>query len=217
VSNTYFVGLSFQSLLFLLEGAGRTLLLGFCAGFFGTLLGLTIGWLRFQSRIAAAVLAPYVDICRSVPLLIQIILVNALLGVFGVYWNAFTTGLLVLALYAGAYFSEVFRAGLHSVPIATIRAGRALGLNGLQNLAHVVMPIATRVAFPGWVNIFLGTLKDTSLVAVIGYVELLHATQILITQTQQALIVLLGSGAVYFIMCAVISSLSRRFEIGIPK
>ncbi|MCF3934795.1 amino acid ABC transporter permease [Acuticoccus sp. M5D2P5] len=208
----YFVELGPQSLWYLLEGAGRTLWLGIWAIALGTILGILLGCIRTYSRVGAILLAPLIDITRSVPLIIQIVLINSALGISGFFWGPFVVGVLVLGVYTASYTSEVVRSGLQAVPDVTKRAGRALGLTGLQNFVFIIAPIAGRIAFPGWINVVLGSLKDTSLVAVIGYVELLRASQIVITQTQEALIVLAVAGGIYFVMCFAISAVAKRVE-----
>ena len=86
------------------------------------------------------------------------------------------------------------------MPPNLIRAGRSLGLSGPQCLLHIAVPIAARVAFPGWVGLLLGVMKDTSLVLWIGVVELLRASQTIVTRIQEPLFVLCIAGELYYLM-----------------
>jgi polar amino acid transport system permease protein len=149
---------------------------------------------------------------RSVPLLIQFILVNAGAAVAGHPQEPFTTGVLVLSLYMGAYVAEVVRGGVLAVPVITRRAARSLGMTWAQDLRHVVFPLGLRAVFPAWVGLVVGLVKDTSLIAVIGYIELLRASQVIITRTQEPLLVLSGAGLFYFVICYPFSRLAGRLE-----
>ena len=84
----------------------------------------------------------------------------------------------------------VFRGGLDSVETVTRRAARSLGMTYFQDLRYIVFPIGLRAILPSWTGVALGVLKDSALVSVIGYVELLRASQILITRTQQPFLIL---------------------------
>ncbi|HDL6380096.1 TPA: ABC transporter permease subunit, partial [Pseudomonas aeruginosa] len=110
------------------------------------------------------------------------------------------------------YCTEVVRGGVLSVPPSVRRAARSLGLSYRQDLFHIVLPMAARVAFPGWVNLTLSVMKDTSLVLWIGIVELLRASQTIVTRIQEPLFVLCIAGLVYYLMSWVIARLGARLE-----
>jgi len=207
-----YAGLQWSDLFFVLEGFGRTLLLAFVTCAAGTLLGALVGWLRENMAIARFALAPYVDAVRSIPLIIQFILVNSAFSAFGLPLSPLQVGILTLTLYMGASSSELVRAGLRSVRPELRRAARSLGMSPWQELRHVTAPLAVRTIFPSWIGALIGLTKDTALVSVIGYIELLRAAQILIVRTNEALWILMGVGAAYFLMCYPVSRYSRRLE-----
>lgn len=209
--NTY-SGLQWADLLFVLEGLGRTLLLTALSGALGTVLGAIVGWLRESSRVANCVLAPGVDMARSIPLIIQFILVNSAFAAFGGALDPLQVGVLTLTLYMGALTSELVRSGLRSVRPQLRRASRSLGMSYWQELRHVAAPLAARTIFPSWVGTLIGLTKDTALVSVVGYVELLRASQILIVRSNQALLLLAGVGLAYFLICYPISRYGRNME-----
>ncbi|EJL97766.1 MULTISPECIES: amino acid ABC transporter permease [Pseudomonas] len=205
-------GFSSNDLLFLLNGAWVTLQLTFWSIMLGSLAGLLFGLLRALLPRASLPLAWVLDVFRSVPLLIQFVLFNSLKSIVGLNISAFSVGCIVLGVYAAAYFTEIVRAGVLSVPFTLRRASRSLGLSFLQDLRWIVLPMATRVAFPGWLNLVLGVMKDTALVMWIGIVELLRASQTIVTRIQEPLLVLCIAGLIYYVMSLVVARLGARLE-----
>ncbi|WP_237881744.1 MULTISPECIES: amino acid ABC transporter permease [Pseudomonas] len=205
-------GFSSNDLLFLLNGAWVTLQLTFWSIMLGSLAGLLFGLLRALLPRASLPLAWVLDVFRSVPLLIQFVLFNSLKSIVGLNISAFSVGCIVLGVYAAAYFTEIVRAGVLSVPFTVRRASRSLGLSFLQDLRWIVLPMATRVAFPGWLNLVLGVMKDTALVMWIGIVELLRASQTIVTRIQEPLLVLCIAGLIYYVMSLVVARLGARLE-----
>ena len=209
--------LTSNDILFMLQGALVTLELTAWAIFAGTLLGALVGVARAQLPRATLPLAWLLDVFRSVPLLIQFVLCNAFKSIVGIEGTAFGVACVVLALYTAAYCCEIVVSGLKAVPLTLLRAGRSLGLSGPQCLLHIAAPIAVRVAFPGWVNLLLGVMKDTSLVLWIGVVELLRASQTIVTRIQEPLLVLCIAGAIYYAMSLAFARagnwLEKRWQI----
>ncbi|KAJ10235.1 amino acid ABC transporter permease [Pseudomonas aeruginosa] len=205
-------GLQWSDLSFVMTGIWHTVLLTILAAFFGTLLGVVIGWLRENSVVVRIALAPIVDLLRSVPLIIQFILVNSFFALSGVPISPLTVGVIVLSLYMGVLTSELVRSGLQSVRIQLRKAARSLGLSYWQEFWHISAPLALRTVFPGWIGTVIALTKDTALVSVVGYVELLRASQILINRSNEAILVLAGTGLFYFLICYPISRYSQRLE-----
>ena len=200
-------------LLLMLKGAGVTLSITFWAVLGGTIMGLAFGLLR--------TVAPWwinwplggvLDVFRSIPLLIQLVLVNSFKSIIGLDTSAFVVSCVVLAFYTSAYCSEIVRAGVLAVPQTTRRAARSLGLTYWQDLREIVFPIALRVALPSWTGLTLGVMKDSALVLWIGIIELLRTSQVIITRIQEPLLVLSVCGLIYFAMSYPISRLGDRLE-----
>lgn len=203
---------SWNDLLFLLDGAWVTLKLTLWSIILGSFAGLLFGLLRALLPRASLPLAWVLDVFRSVPLLIQFVLFNSLKSIVGLNISAFSVGCIVLGVYAAAYFTEIVRSGVLSVPFTVRRASRSLGLSFLQDLRWIVLPMATRVAFPGWLNLVLSVMKDTALVMWIGIVELLRASQTIVTRIQEPLLVLCIAGLIYYVMSLVVARLGARLE-----
>jgi polar amino acid transport system permease protein len=197
--------LTWNDVYFLLQGAGVTLVLTCLAMLVGTTLGLLSGLSRAFWPRATWPLAAVLDVFRSVPLIIQFVLVNSFKSIVGLEWTAFTVATVVLGCYVMAYFTEIVRSGVLAVPQTTRRAARSLGMTFLQDVRYIVVPIAARVAFPGWINLTLGVMKDTSLVLWIGIVELLRASQTIVTRLQEPLFVLMLAGLIYYGMSLVVA------------
>ncbi len=200
-------------LWFMLRGAGMTLALTFWAVLGGTVMGFVFGVLRATAPAwVNATLGIVLDVFRSIPLLIQFILANSFKSIIGIDMSAFTVACVVLALYTSAYCAEIVRAGVLAVPTTTRRAARSLGLTWWQDMRLIVYPIALRVSLPSWVGLTLGVMKDTSLVLWIGIVELLRASQVVVTRIQEPLLVLMLCGLIYFLMSYPISRFGAYLE-----
>lgn len=206
--------LTASDLWFLAQGAGMTLLVTGISVFFGTILGIVFGVVRFQvGPIWAAPLTFLLDVFRSIPLLIQLVLANAFVGVvLKLQISGFAVACGVLTFYTSAYCAEIVRGAIGAVPTTTRRAARSLGLTWGQDMAYIVLPLATRVAFPSWIGLALGVMKDSALVYIVQVTELLKSTQILITRLQEPLFLLLLCGAFYFVISFPIARLGGYLE-----
>ena len=212
-SSVFFTSFKAADLWFMAEAAYRTLLISGISISLGTVLGLMFGWLLYEGRLVSTIfLSPFLDIFRSVPLIIQLVLAYNLAPIIGIYIDPFGSGTIVLTLYTSALVANVVRGGIDSVGIPIRRAARSLGLSYWQDMFYIVGPIGIRAVFPAWVGVALGVMKDSALVSVLGYVELLRASQILITRTQEPFLILALAGAFYFALSFPIARFSERLE-----
>ncbi len=212
-STSVFTSFQLSDIGFLTEAAGRTLLISALAVSIGTVLGCFFGWILSVARIAGAVtLGAVLDVFRSVPLLIQLILFYNFFPIIGFNLSPFVAGTIVLIFYTSALVAAVARGGIDAVPTITRRASRSLGMSYWQDMRYIVWPIGLRAVLPSWAGVALGVLKDSALVSVLGYVELLRASQILITRTQEPFLVLIIVGIFYFALSFPISRLTARLE-----
>lgn len=199
-------------ILFMLHAAGITLGLTFWAVLLGSLGGICCGILRALWPRITLPMAWVLDLFRSVPLLIQLIVVNAVKSVLQLDASAFAVSCVVLGVYCTAYCTEVVRAGILAVPANLQRAGRSLGMTASQTMAWITFPLAMRVGFSGWINLGLGVMKDTSLALWIGVMELLRSSQVIVTRTQEPLFVLCIAGGMYYAMSLVIAKAGLAVE-----
>lgn len=206
--------LTANDLIFLAKGAGMTLLVTAIAVFFGTVMGIVFGVFRYQvGAVWAAPLTFFLDVFRSIPLLIQLVLANAFItSVLGIRISGFTVACGVLSLYTAAYCAEIVRGGIEAVPANLRRAARSLGMSWGQDMTNIVLPLATRVALPSWIGLALGVMKDSALVYIVQVVELLKSTQTLITRLQEPLFLLMICGLFYFLISFPIARFGGYLE-----
>ncbi len=210
---SFFSGFQAHDLLFMAEAAGQTLLISALSISTGTVFGIIFGWmLQSGNWVVRALLGTVLDVFRSVPLLIQLVLFFNFFPIMGWPLEPFAAGTFVLSIYTAALVAQVARGGIEAVGKPMRRAARSLGMSYWQDMRYVVWPIGLRAVFPAWVGVALGVMKDSALVSVLGYVELLRASQILITRTQEPFIILAVAGAFYFALSYPLSKYSQKLE-----
>lgn len=208
-----FTPLSWNDTGFILTGVWNTVLISVVAIVAGTILGVIVGFLRSESgKLSNIAFGSVLDILRSVPLIIQLVLFSTFVGVVGIEWSPFVSGSIVLSLYTMAFMSEVFRGGFESVPNSMTIAARSLGMSKWQAVRYIRFPIGLRSVFPSWLGVALSVIKDSALVSVIGYMELLRTSDQLISRTQQPLEILIGVGIFYFLISYPLSVYGKRIE-----
>jgi polar amino acid transport system permease protein/polar amino acid transport system substrate-binding protein len=163
-----------KALPYLTEGAALTVGIS-CLAMLGALVvGLAFALAsQLRWRIVRGAVTAYVEIFRNTPLLIQIFLIYFGLPLVLLRLPAFASGLLALTLYGAAYNCEVFRAGLEAVSRGQHEAARSTGLTPWQEARYVIVPQALRISFPALGNNLVSLVKNSSLVSVIGMVELM--------------------------------------------
>jgi polar amino acid transport system permease protein len=184
----------------------------------GTILGVIFAQMGLsRNMILRAMAAFYSWLFRGTPLLVQILFTFAVLPLVGIKLDALTCGFLSLGINEGARMAEIVRAGLISVDLGQTEAAKALGMSGLQTFRFVVMPQAIRVITPPLGNEFNGMLKTTSLLAVVGGVELLRTAQMLASVTFRPLEVYITISLFYLALTTIWeriqSSIERRVRI----
>lgn len=161
------------------EGLWITLQLGAVAIGVGLTLGLLVAVLRLYGMTPVRVLAAvYVDLFRSLPLLVLLIVVYYALPFVGVRLSSFASAVCALGLVSAAYFAEIFRAGIQAIPKGQVEAAQALGLGFPRTLIDVVLPQAVRIVIPPLTGNCINVVKDTALASVVAMPDLLkQATQ----------------------------------------
>ena len=161
------------------EGLWITLQLGAVAIGLGLTLGLLVAVLRLYGMAPVRVLAAvYVDLFRSLPLLVLLIVVYYALPFVGVRLSSFASAVCALGLVSAAYFAEIFRAGIQAIPKGQVEAAQALGLGFPRTFIDVVLPQAVRIVIPPLTGNCINVVKDTALASVVAMPDLLkQATQ----------------------------------------
>ena len=205
----------------LLRAMGQTLLLALCGLFFACILGLIFGLLSVvKNRTCNAVSTIFVDIIRGVPMIVLAFmiyfgvpqLINEIFTGAKFTLSALQAGTVALALNCGAYMAEIIRAGIQSVDPGQMEAARSLGLPYWRAMVRVVLPQAIRTMIPSTINQFIITLKDTSILSVIGFPELVNTAKNVVANTWRAFEVWAIVGIMYLIVITLLSRLAKRLE-----
>lgn len=200
-------------IVYLLTAARWTVALAVTAMIGGGLIGLLVAVLRVVSFGPANWLAiGYINLIQGTPLLGQLFIFFFGLPLFGIQVDAWIAAALALSIYTSAFLAEIWRGSLQSVSPRQWEAGASLGLGYWQRLFYVVLPQAVRISIAPTVGFLVQLVKDTSLTALIGFIELTRASQILTAATFAPLPVYGAAAVLYFIICYSLSRLSQRLE-----
>lgn len=217
--NTFFnYDVLLQSLPQLMWGLVVTLQIGIVSIVAGLVGGLVLAVTRlYAPRAIVMLIRVYVDVFRSIPLLVLLIVIYYALPFVGIRLSPFFSAVTALSLVSAAYTAEIFRAGIDAIPVGQFEASAALGLSNRHTMADIILPQAIRIVIPPLTNNSINVLKDTALASVVAMPDLLkQATQ------AQALSAnptpLIGAALIYVLllwpMVAVVSRLEVRFGAG---
>lgn len=204
----------------LLGSLGKTLLMTLLSLFFAMIIGLifalmNVGRNRFFNFIGTV----YVDAVRGVPLIVLAYFIYfgvpagiKAMGVQDFRLPALQAGTIALAMNCGAYMAEIIRAGIESVDRGQMEASRSLGLTYGKSMRLVILPQAIRTMIPSIINQFIITLKDTSILSVIGFPELTNMGKTVAGNTFKVLETWAIVGLMYMIVIVTLSKISKRIE-----
>ena len=203
----------------LLLGAVVTLQLTVMSGVLGMIGGSLIGIARLSpSAPLRWITRAYIDFFRGTPMLVQIFMIYfglpPLLRGFGIplRLNPLTAGVLALSINSAAYIAETVRAGIQSIELGQSEAAQSLGLGSVQTMRYVIFPQALRRMLPPLGNEFITMLKDTSLVAVIGFEELFRRGQLIVASNYRAFEIYAAIALVYLVLTILSSRLFSFLE-----
>ena len=205
----------------LLRAMGQTLLLALCGLFFACIIGLIVGMMSvIKNRICRVIAAVFVDVIRGVPMIVLAYFVffgvpylcNNILGIGGVTLTALQAGTICLALNCGAYMAEIIRAGIESVDRGQMEAARSLGMPYWRSMQRVVLPQAIRTMIPSIINQFIITLKDTSILSVIGFPELVNTAKNVVANTFMSFQTWAIVAVMYLLVITALSRVAKMLE-----
>lgn len=195
------------------RAALMTLYLAVIATILGFLLAVAVALLRISRlRLLRWPAAAYIEILRGTPLLVQVLIAWLVLPQVGLKLGVIQAGLLALVVNTSAYQAEAIRAGIQAIPTGQMEAAVSLGMTYPQAMRHVILPQAFRLVIPPLGNEFIILLKDTSIISVIGVVELTQAAQIFAARTFLVLEAFVGVAMMYFVLTYSLSLGLRRLE-----
>ena len=181
---------------------------------FGNAIGLVAAVARMSRKPPFAQIAYlYIDFFRTTPALVQLIWIFYALPVLtGVSFSPLWSGVLALSLNAGAFLAETFRSGLESISAGQRDAASVLGLSRLQTFVWIILPQAFRRVLPATANVFIGLIKDSSLLTIIAVPELTYQIQSQVQVTFQPLELYTVLAVTYFLLTYPLSLASTWLE-----
>ena len=196
----------------LIEGLIVTLKISAISLFFTLVIGLVTALLRLSnSKVGNAIGTTYVELIRNTPLLVQIYLLYFVFGpVIGL--DRFSTAVLALSLFQGAYTAEIFRAGLNSIPKGQFEATKSLGLSPLFAYKDVILPQVLQRTLPPLTNEVVSLIKNSSIVSVMAIFDLTTEARNIVSETAMPFEIWFTVAAIYLALTLSLSGLSAWLE-----
>lgn len=196
-----------KGLVLTLELSVISLIIAMILGLLACLMGMS------KIKILNIINSVYIAIIRGTPLLVQAFFIYfGVTGALHLSMTAFTAGVIALSLNAGGYLSEIFRGGIQAVDRGQMEAARSLGLSYGQAMRKIIIPQAVRICIPSVVNQCCITIKDTSIICVIGLAELTMVGKQIIARTYMPFEVWIMVGILYFIVIYALTIAARKLE-----
>ncbi|MDG1707727.1 MAG: ABC transporter substrate-binding protein/permease [Emcibacteraceae bacterium] len=207
-----------QTYPMLIDGLFITIQLGLLAIVSGLILGLFLSLVRLYAHKALQIIAKaYIDIFRSIPLLVFLIIIFYALPFVGLSLSPFMAAAVALTMVSGAYTAEIFRAGIEAIPKGQFEASQALGLSYKDMMADVILPQAVKIVIPPLTNNCINVIKDTALASVVAMPDLLkQATQAQAVAANPTPLIVAAAIYLMFLLPLVlwVSSLEKKFKSG---
>lgn len=203
--------------LYFLEGLKNTLIIAFFAVILGIIIGIIISLIRnyhdktHKLKILNFLAKCYVNIIRGTPVILQLMIIYYVIFA-SVDINIIIVGILAFGINSGAYVSEIIRAGINSIDKGQLEAGYSLGLNYSKIMRFIIFPQAIKNILPALGNEFITLLKETSVGAYIGIVELTKASDIIASRTYDYFLPLIVVAIIYLLLTIVLSKLVNLME-----
>ncbi|MDA9769638.1 ABC transporter substrate-binding protein/permease [Emcibacteraceae bacterium] len=207
-----------QTYPMLIDGLFTTIQLGILAIVAGLILGLILALLKLYAHKAVRIIVKaYIDVFRSIPLLVLLIIIFYALPFVGISLSPFYAAAVALTVVSGAYTAEIFRAGIEAIPKGQFEASEALGLSYKDMMVDVILPQAIKVVIPPLTNNCINVIKDTALASVVAMPDLLkQATQAQAVAANPT--PLIAAAVIYlaFLLPLVlwVSGLEKKFKAG---
>ena len=200
--------------LFLLKAVPTTLMLSLGALAGGVVVGLTVAILRIvPSRPLRWLAVSYIELFQGTPLLMQLFVVYyGLAVIFNVQIGAWPAVLIAFTLYSAAFLGEIWRGAIEAIPKPQWEAAACLSLSFPKQLWYVILPQAARISIPPTVGFAVQLVKNTSIAAIIGFIELTRAGQLMTNMTFKPMIVYPVVAGLYFLLCWPLSVISQSLE-----
>lgn len=202
---------------YILEGLGNTLIIAFFAVIIGVILGIIISLIRNnyevngKGKVSNFIAKSYVTIIRGTPVILQLMIIYYVIFKSSDV-NILIVGILAFGINSGAYVSEIIRSGINAIDKGQLEAGLALGLSYAKVMRLVIMPQAIKNILPALGNEFITLLKETSVGAYIGILELTKASDIIASRTYDYFFPLIVIALIYLALTYFLSKLVNLLE-----
>lgn len=203
-------------------GTRSTLILAFFAVLFGVVFGTLFAIMKLSKRKIFNVPANiYIEVIRGTPLFLQLMIIYFGLPLFGIrfpnvsffpFFQEFMSALLAMGINSTAYVAEIIRAGINSIDKGQSEAARSLGMPEKMAMKLIILPQAYKNILPALCNEFVTIIKETAIVSVVGYQDLMYAAQQVRIDTFKVFEPMLVAGAIYFILTFTTSQLIAKLE-----
>ncbi len=181
--------------------------------FIGVVLGMLIALARFHKiPVLSQFLFIVVEIVRGSPFLLIVYSVFFILPYIGVEFDAFTTGVIVLSITAVSYLSEIFRSGLLSIDKGQFESADSLGLSYVQKLRLIILPQVIKMTIPSIIGQIVMTIKDTSIISLVGYAEVLRTSRQVMQLTLEPFTAFAIASGYFVLVCYPLILISKRLE-----
>lgn len=222
VDETTIVGLLKNNYGQLLSGLGITIGLALLSFAIAIVIGIIFGMFAVSPVKALRVTSSvFVDVVRGIPLMIVAAFIfwgipNLIESITGQQSpiNDFVAGTIALSLNSGAYIAEIVRGGIQAVPAGQMEASRSLGISYGTTMRKIILPQAGKIMLPNFINQFVITLKDTTIISAIGLVELFQAGKIIIARNYQSFRMYAILAIIYLVVITLLTRLARKLEKG---
>ena len=196
----------------LFKGTGITLQLFFWTLVGSIPLGVLLAFiLASKSKIVKPIVQTYVWLMRGTPLLLQLIFVFYGLGVVGIVFDRFEAAVIAFILNYAAYFAEIFRGGIQSIPHGQYEAAQVLRLSPWQTISKIIIPQVTKITLPSVGNEVISLVKDTSLIYILGLSDVMRIGKIAM-EREATLLPLIGVGLLYLAMTGIFTLILKQIE-----
>ena len=203
---------------YILEGLGNTLLISLFAVIIGIIIGIVIALIRTnyekngKMKFLNSLAKFYVNVVRGTPVILQLMIIYYVIFE-AVDINIVLVGVIAFGINSGAYVSEIIRAGINTVPDGQMEAGYALGLKYGQVMRYIIFPQALKNILPALGNEFITLIKETSVGAYIGIVELTKASDIIASRTYDYFFPLFIIAIIYLILTLGLTKVVNMMEV----
>jgi polar amino acid transport system permease protein len=202
------------SLFFIAQGIIVTLKYSITSVILGLIIGTLLAFCKIGSNRAIRQLANfYTSAFRGTPLLIQIsIIYFGLPSLLGVKISVFVGGVIAFSLNSGAYISEIIRAGILSIDPGQFEAAKALNISKYYMYKDIILPQALRNFLPSLVNELIDMIKESSLISILGEMDIMHRAQLIAAKTYQYFVPMCIAGAYYYVLILILARLAKILE-----